>query len=137
MTELNMRQDRSEYLKNYYTKHRDEILAKKKEGRHITITCECGKDYKKYSKSSHVLTKQHQEHIKKNPPATLPKISLDHKEYCHQYYLKHKEAFIQRSKNRVQQKIICDCGGRYCSSSRATHFRSNKHTNYIQNNVLY
>jgi hypothetical protein len=59
------------------------------------------------------------------------------REYGKQYYYDNLDKKKQISQNyrlkneeKLKQKITCECGGRYSQSSKAKHFRTNKHIHY-------
>lgn len=47
----------------------------------------------------------------------------------HKQYYKNNKKIISERKN---EKIECECGGRYTQGSKARHFRSNKHQEYLK-----
>ena len=49
--------------------------------------------------------------------------------------IKKVKEYRQKNKEKISKKYDCDCGGRYVYSSRARHFKTIKHKNYI--NYLY
>ena len=49
-----------------------------------------------------------------------------------EYYEKHKEYFI----NHANEKIDCECGGRYSRCHKSHHFKTTKHQDYIKNNKV-
>tara|TARA_R110002153_G_scaffold272468_1_gene441188 strand:- start:36 stop:530 length:495 start_codon:yes stop_codon:yes gene_type:complete len=49
-------------------------------------------------------------------------------EYLKQYNIDNKEL--------INQKYDCDCGGKYVRRNKSTHFKTQKHKNYISKNNL-
>jgi len=42
-----------------------------------------------------------------------------------------KKRYYENTKEKKQQKFVCECGGRYTHQHRSTHNKSLKHQNYI------
>ena len=45
----------------------------------------------------------------------------------------YKKLYRDNSKNKINEKFNCCCGGRYTRANKAEHFRSKKHISYINN----
>ena len=69
----------------------------------------------------------------------------DLKEYNKQHYQEHKEEIseqkkIYRTNNDAKikesksKKYDCPCGGKYCHSEKARHYKTQKHLKYIKEN---
>ena len=48
---------------------------------------------------------------------------------CKEYY--------QNNKHKLQEKITCDCGGKYLYKHKSTHCKTKKHQKYIFSNSEY
>jgi hypothetical protein len=45
-------------------------------------------------------------------------------EYSKNYYISNKE--------KITKKVSCECGGKYLSQNKTTHFKTQKHLKYIK-----
>ena len=55
-------------------------------------------------------------------------------EYQQEYRNNNKEynkEWYQNNKEKLQQKFNCECGGKYTKEHKTSHFKTNKHKNYI------
>ena len=95
--------------KEHYKDNKEDILKKQKQ-------------YYKDNKEDVLL--QHKQYYEDNKEDVLKKQK--------QYALKNKEHKKEYDKTR-QQKINCECGGRYTICHRAGHFRTKKHQEYVKN----
>ena len=54
--------------------------------------------------------------------------------------LKKKRLYYQKNKDKIKEKnkekIVCECGSSVNKCGLAEHYRSTKHKNYINNNIL-
>lgn len=69
---------------------------------------------------------------KPSPPTTANK----------RRYIKYEEAFkqkqkmyYQKHKEKMKQKFNCMCGGRYSYASKSIHYKSKKHSRYLESRV--
>lgn len=53
-------------------------------------------------------------------------------EYMKSYYLKHREAYLQKSKDRCVVKNPCPCGGRYSLSYKSHHVKTMRHKKWME-----
>jgi hypothetical protein len=40
-------------------------------------------------------------------------------------------AYYHHNKDRYNIKIVCNCGGKYCTFTKSNHFKTNKHNKYL------
>lgn len=60
---------------------------------------------------------------------TYQKINKDkHNEYC--------EKYRKNNKNKILEKHICECGGKYSTSCKSNHFKTAKHQKFINENSI-
>tara|TARA_R110002153_G_scaffold89045_1_gene218316 strand:- start:131 stop:706 length:576 start_codon:yes stop_codon:yes gene_type:complete len=66
------------------------------------------------------------------------KMNAYSKEYSKDYYVNNKEKITERNhvnylknKEKLKQKFVCDCGGKYTLLGKAQHKKSKKHQKYI------
>ena len=95
----------------------DKSELKKKEGEYIrALDCVnkniAGRDLKQYYLDNINTYKQ-----------TNSKFRTENPEYYNKYY--------QVNKDRYNIKIVCDCGGKYCTFTKSNHLKSNKHNKYL------
>ena len=43
--------------------------------------------------------------------------------------------WFNENREYLTEKFTCECGGKYTYSQKSTHFKTNKHLNYINTNV--
>ena len=43
--------------------------------------------------------------------------------------------WYELNKEQMTEKFTCECGGKYTYGQKSTHFKTNKHLNYINTNV--
>ncbi len=48
---------------------------------------------------------------------------------------KHRK-YNSYNRNKLREKFDCPCGGCYCHSDKAKHFKTNKHQKYVQENPI-
>jgi len=91
------------------------------------------------------LLKRERYHIETNicinkviPLRTDAEYRLEHKEEFKQYRLDNKEhlaeyikEYYKENKEKINEKNICECGGKYTHTHKTRHFKSLKHSNYI------
>jgi hypothetical protein len=47
----------------------------------------------------------------------------------------YKKKWYKKNKEKINEKIVCECGGNYTYVSKSKHFKTQKHQNYIQSLV--
>ena len=120
--------------KEYYNDNQERLLTEKKQYRQDNIEMLKEKD-KKYH---HEHKEQRNEYCKKWYEENKQEQLQKHREYIEQnkeamkrmwkqYYEENKEAI--RQKRKVKQK--CECGGHYTRDNRAQHYKTKKHTKFI------
>jgi len=82
-----------------------ERAAKWAEENSYDVICECRYVVKKRNLNTHLKSKAHERYMKNGPPLPV--------------------------EERRKQCFDCDCGGKYQYSSKAAHFRSQRHIDYI------
>jgi len=81
-----------------------------------------------YYKNNKVeLNHKHKIYYEKNKDKFLARC----KEYNEENKDKLKENYYTNKKYIMLQKFNCECGGKYCASTKQRHFKSNKHLNFI------
>ena len=53
-----------------------------------------------------------------------------------EYYNHRKEVIHANSKEWKSTKVVCDCGGSYTNAHKAEHYKSKKHTSFMEPNIL-
>jgi len=91
----------------YYLEHNTQ--------RPTTETCECGLEYHIKNKSIHLISHEHFENLG---------VLADAKD------IKKKQKRLEYNK-RAKQEVMCECGGKYTKSNRATHYKSTRHKKYL------
>jgi hypothetical protein len=106
------------------------------------IECRTNKEYYEDNKQS--IIEQHKEY------QSIPEVKQKTKEYKKEYWKKNKDKYLEgmkksyllnrddrlkqmkeyREKNK--QKINCVCGGTYTKPNKSTHYKSVKHSKYIE-----
>jgi hypothetical protein len=86
-----------------------------------------------------VVGRTHKESMK----AYCEKNREKQKVYSIEYYAKNKDkkkvyhkAYRENNRNRINQKFNCQCGGKYTSSNKLQHFKTQKHNNNMIDQVL-
>ena len=113
-----------ELVENYPCNSKDELL--KQEGFHIRSfdcvnKCISGRTQREYYQ-------EHQQHLAKWSKEYRQQRKEHYKELYATHYQKNKEVILQRKNT----KYDCDCGGHYTYSSKAKHFKTEKHQNYLK-----
>lgn len=69
---------------------------------------------------------------------------MEAKQYHKQYYEDNKQMIIERSRlwreknqEKLNIKIICDCGGRYLATNKTNHTRTNKHMTWVRFQIQF
>jgi prophage antirepressor-like protein len=120
------------YLKSLESK--DEVLIikleKSKETKDVKILCECGIEYKKKSKNSHMTSDRHIQFLKLNSQNTAMIKDLENKNK------KQKESdkkINEKAKSKRSEKIKCECGAEVTKSNYLKHTKTTKHTQWTTN----
>jgi DNA repair exonuclease SbcCD ATPase subunit len=109
----------SEYKKQYYEQNKEEISEYNKQYKeeHEEEISEYKKQY--YEQNKEELLKYQQQYREQNKE--------EKSEYNKQYYEQNKE----KIKEMNNQKINCECGGKYTNCNKSRHMKSKKHTDYL------
>lgn len=84
-------------------------------------------DYsKKYYQENKEKYQEYSREYKKNNNEKI-------KEYAKEYKEKNKEKVDKYN----CEKIICDCGGRFCRKHRAAHFKTIKHLKFVSSQTTF
>jgi len=83
--------------------------------------CSCANYNKYYEENKDKIKSRSLENYNKNKKDILIKM----KEYQEQ----HKDEL----RAKANEKIDCECGGRYTRRNKSTHMKSKKHLNYVNN----
>jgi hypothetical protein len=95
------------YIENNKCINRQCPLRTKEE----SYTCECGRTISSITNRwSHIKTKQHKEYIETGKKYEKPTRTYEEYKY---------------------DKINCECGGKYTPNTKATHFKTQRHQNFI------
>ena len=91
-----------------------------------------GRSFQEYSKTykqenRDKINQQRNERRHANPEKTR----ADYRRYGAQYRERHPE----RIKAWHTTKVDCECGGKYTLNHKAQHFKSQRHQNYLNNNI--
>jgi len=97
-----------EYQKEYYETNKEQLLEKQKEYYETNK-----KQIKEYKKEYYETNKE--------------QIIEQRKEYNQQY----RETNREQINEKANQKINCECGGKYTQSNKLRHLNSKKHNNYL------
>ena len=118
--ELEMKEKQKEYRE----KHKDRIEEYKKKYYE--------ENKEKIAKENKTYYEQHKEEIIKKTAEYVKNNKEKVNEYKQQYYQKNKDKIKEKNK----EKIVCECGSSVNKCGLAEHYRSTKHKNYINNNIL-
>ena len=59
--------------------------------------------------------------------------SYNQKFYNDTFYKKNKDKILLNHKDKLYEKIMCDCGGYYLINNKNIHLRTKKHQLFINN----
>ena len=90
---------------------------KRREGEYIKHFDTCNKNI-----AGRNLKQYYKDHIEKYKE-TNKKFRTENPEYYNKYY--------HCNKNKYNTKIVCNCGGKYCTFTKSNHFKTNKHIKYL------
>ena len=83
--------------------------------------CECPKYNKYYKDNKDKIIQRSLENYNNNKDDKLKKMK--------EYQEKHKDEI----KAKANEKVSCECGGRYTKRNKSTHMKSKKHQEYVSN----
>lgn len=76
------------------------------------------------------------------PSRTMKEYEVDNRDKRKQYRIRNADEVKERTKqyyrdnaDRLNAKIICECGGKHTFKHKSTHLKSNKHQKYISSNI--
>ena len=101
---------------NYYAQNKETISSKAK--------TRYEKDREERIKKVKQYREEHKEKIQNYKKAYRQQHIEQQNEYSKEYRMKNWET--------LYQKHTCDCGGQYSLNSKATHFKTQKHQNYLK-----
>ena len=118
--------------KIYYDANRDALIEKKKQYRKLRFDCTCGCSVAKSERMKHLRSMKHQK-LTNGTEEIPPKIIRTKNPNAQkEYYLKNKEKYQSRGKLRCATKFQCDCGGKYCLSSKSAHMKTKIHKKFLE-----
>jgi len=57
----------------------------------------------------------------------------NHKEELKEVRKAYMKEYLVRKKMEVNEKVSCECGGRYTKRNKSTHMKTKKHQDYVSN----
>ena len=118
---------------------KDELLARERYYRDTLICVNKNRPIISDDEKKEYGTKYRQVHKEQHKEYDA-KYYLKHQEHLkaqkEQYHKNHQEYYKAKDKQRLATKFKCQCGGKYCGTSKTHHIRTQKHQNYIRQQQL-
>ena len=128
----------SEYRKQYHQEHREEQNQKNKEYKENNREEVLRKKREHHHKNKDKISEQKKQYYQDNKEYFLEKAKRyqeENREKCKEKSKAYHEANKEKISEKRNEKIECECGMTYTHSNRARHFKSQKHINYLNNNI--
>jgi hypothetical protein len=123
---------KKEYQKEYYIENKNQINEKAKEYRETHKEKYKEKDKKYYEKNKEEIKEKVKKYYETHKEERLQKDKKyyeENKEEIKQYNKKYRE----KNKQRLNQRVICQCGGDYSIAGKAQHFKTRLHKRNLEN----
>lgn len=111
-----------EYSKEYYENNKDRVL--KQQRKYQEQNKDKIEEYSKKYREEH--RDKLNEYARKWRQQNKNKLSGYNKEYHQEYY--------QENKDKLSEKVNCECGGHYSRYNKSHHLNSKKHQKFVSNN---
>jgi hypothetical protein len=126
------RENIQEYKKQYYVNNKEQIKQYNKQ--YIVDNRENIQEYKKQYREQH---KEQSQQYREQHKDQRKQYRDQHKDQSKEYSKEYREQHKIKIKYRKNTVIYCVCGCSYTRSNKLQHERTNKHQEYLKNQIYY